>query len=181
MGEIWKDIEGYEGYYQVSNMGNIKSLARTKRLRNRWGGVNDTQVPEKIISPFMSRGYKRVLLHKDGEKKKFHIHRLVAKAFVSGYFDGADVNHKDETKTNNKAENLEWVTRLQNNTHGTRLKRVAGKLNKPVIQMSTTGEEIARYESVAIAAQKIGIRYTNITMVCRGYHNTAGGYRWKYA
>lgn len=99
--EQWKDIEGYEGYYLISNTGRIKSL-----LTNR----------ELALSDVNTMGYKRVILYKP-VRKRFFVHRLVAYHFCDGYKDTLVVNHKDGNKQNNNAENLEWVTRSENDLH----------------------------------------------------------------
>lgn len=102
--EIWKDIKDYEGYYQISNFGNVKNVKTSKLLI---GDINNA-------------GYKRVILYKP-KKKRFFIHRLVALNFCSGYSNGLVVNHKDGNKLNNYYENLEWVTRSENDLHAEKL------------------------------------------------------------
>ena len=99
--ENWKDVAGYEGRYQVSNCGRVKNIRTGRVLR-----------PAKN-----SRGYLRVLLCKDNEKKNRSVHRLVALAFVPSEREGLEVNHKNGVKTDNRAENLEWVTRSENMVH----------------------------------------------------------------
>lgn len=116
MEEIWKDIEGYEGMYQVSNLGRVKSLSR--RCSTHWG---TRLVPEKILKPQEKEfGYLCVNLHKDSKSKEFSIHRLVAFAFVPNPSNKPDVNHNDGNKQNNYPENLEWVTNLENIQHAVR-------------------------------------------------------------
>ena len=101
--EIWEDIEGYEGIYQVSSLGKVKSL-----------NFNHTK-KEKILKPFFNRdGYLSVNLYKEGKRKQYLVHRLVAKVFIPNPENKLEVNHKDEDKTNNKVENLEWVTSKEN-------------------------------------------------------------------
>lgn len=97
--EVWKDIDGYEGLYQVSNTGKVRSL----RYRNR------DEVRELFLKPH-NQGYLQVELHKNGKRKMFTVHRLVAMAFVDGYEVGKEVNHIDENKQNNVSTNLEWVS-----------------------------------------------------------------------
>lgn len=103
MEEIWKDIEGYEGLYQVSNLGKVVSLRFNP--------------PKEIYQTLTNCGYKQVQLYNNGKKKQIGVHVLVAKAFVDGYKDGLEVNHKDLNKINNTYFNLEWVTRSENQQH----------------------------------------------------------------
>lgn len=107
MEENWKDIQGFEGIYQISDRGRIKSLKRNKCLKL---GPNPT-------------GYITVQLHKNGDIKGFSVHRLVAEAFIPNPNNYKEVNHIDEDKTNNCKENLEWCTHQYNNTYGTKIQR----------------------------------------------------------
>ena len=120
MEEIWKDIKGYEGLYQVSNLGRVKSLGRWvyKEYRGkRWQG-------EKILKQIKNKfGYLRVYLYKNRKAKCYAIHRLVAQVFIPNPYNLPQVNHKDEDKSNNRVDNLEWCTSFYNNEYGTRKKR----------------------------------------------------------
>lgn len=111
--EIWKDILGYEGLYQVSNLGNVRSLNYRRSGKT------------KLLKQGTDNGYKRVELSKNGKKKKYWVHRLVAIAFISNPNNYKEVNHKDEDKSNNNVNNLEWCTREYNNNYGTRNKRTS--------------------------------------------------------
>lgn len=114
--EIFKDIEGYENLYQVSNLGNVKSLNYKHTGK------------EKILTPDKDRyGYFKVVLHKQGKRKKFFVHRLVAQAFLPNSQNLEQVNHKNEIKTDNRVQNLEFCTPKYNANYGTRNKRVAEK------------------------------------------------------
>lgn len=111
--EIWKDIEGYEGYYQVSNMGKVKSLPRFKNFRNL-----KVRVEGKVLNPApRTKNYLWVSFRKDHTLKQFSIHRLVAKAFIPNLENKAEVNHIDGNKLNNRMDNLEWMTRVENAKH----------------------------------------------------------------
>lgn len=183
--EEWRDIEGYEGLYMVSNMGQIKSLPR-----------NGTKNEERILKPIINeRGYCKIHLSKDDVVKTFHIARLVGLAFpeICGeYFDGAEINHLSEDKLDNRAVNLRFVTKLENNRWGTRIKRVSeqninGKCSKPVICLTKLGEYVCEYPSINEASRITGINSTLIGKCCNKYeckngfiYKTAGGYKWEY-
>ena len=122
MTEIWKDIVGYEGLYQVSNLGNVK------RLKGYKGRGKGYIVEEHLIKPSInSHGYQNVVLCKNGKTKTFSMHRLVAIAFLDNSDNLPEVNHKDEDKTNNCVDNLEWCDRVYNNNYGTRNKKCSDK------------------------------------------------------
>lgn len=109
LNEIWRDINNYEGLYQVSNYGRIKRLGNAKNMK------------EKILRPIKhSRGYLRIGLHKNGFQKDYFIHRLVAQAFIINSINLPEVNHRDENKHNNKVCNLEWCSSKYNANYGTR-------------------------------------------------------------
>jgi predicted XRE-type DNA-binding protein len=112
--EIWKDIKDFEGIYQVSNMGRVKSVGR---LVNSGKGVHSFTIKEKILAVDYSASYYRVTLSKNGKIKRFSVHRLVASTFISNPENKPQVNHKDGDKLNNKLDNLEWVTVSENNRH----------------------------------------------------------------
>lgn len=122
MTEIWKDIVGYEGLYQVSNLGNVK------RLKGYKGRGKGYIVEEHLIQPSInSRGYQNVVLCKNGKTKTFSMHRLVAIAFLDNSDNLPQVNHKDENKLNNCVDNLEWCDSKYNNNYGTRNKKCSDK------------------------------------------------------
>jgi hypothetical protein len=113
MEEIWKDIEGYEGLYQISNQGRIRSLERSV-----YHPITKIQkIPEKILKPDLRKGYLAVSLCINGFKKSFLIHRIVAKHFVLNHFNKPEVNHLDGNKSNNYYLNLEWATSSENQIH----------------------------------------------------------------
>lgn len=157
--EIWREIKGYEGYYSVSDLGNIKNL-----------------ITGKILKPALKRnGYFSVDLRYK-EAKTVSIHRLVAEGFIPNPLNLPCVNHKDEFKTNNRVENLEWCTTKYNNNYG------YGALtrNTPVLQFDTNGKFIKMRTSIKEAASALGIKYQGISRVCRGERKSSGGYVWKY-
>lgn len=114
MGEIYRDIQGYEGHYQISNLGNIKSL---KRLIKRCNSNKSYFIKERILKQSISNGYYAITLNKNNKQKRFCIHRLVALAFLENPKNKEEVNHKDGNKLNNCVDNLEWCTKSENTLH----------------------------------------------------------------
>lgn len=115
--EIWKDIENYEGLYQVSSLGNIKSLERVITKIMYGNKIGKYTRKEKILKPGYLRGYKHVVLCKEGNTKNFKVHRLVANAFIYNYENKPQINHKNRIKDDNNVLNLEWVTEYENTFH----------------------------------------------------------------
>lgn len=166
--ENWKPIAGYEGIYEVSDQGRVKSLKFGK---------------EMILKPIKETGgYLRVNLFKEGNRKQTNIHRLVAEAFIPNPNNLETVNHKDEVKTNNVVSNLEWMSQRDNNNYGTRNKRAAESHSKQVQMFDKkTGEVLATFPSTGEAARVTGIAHQNISECCNVKLKSAGGYVWRYA
>lgn len=171
MNEIWKDIDGYEGLYQVSNFGRIKSLQKWKRA---------SCPDEYILKPNKNNsGYYQVMLYNHTSRKKLLVHRLVAKAFVSNPDNLPHINHIDENKTNNHSDNLEWCTPKYNNCYGTAKFRQMLTTGKPVEQRLINGQLLATYVTTSIAEQITGISRKEISACTRGDIASAGGFIWK--
>lgn len=174
--EIWKDIKGYEGLYQVSNFGRVKSVKR--KCKSIHG---HRTVPEKIYSISLdSYGYPIVSLHKDGKKKTRTVHRIVAEAFIENPLNLPQINHKDENKTNNCADNLEWCDNKYNLNYGTRNDRIKKTQQKPVLQLDMDGNFIKEWGGANEIARETGMAQSAITRCCNGKRNYAYGYKWKY-
>ena len=181
MSEVWRDIEGYEGLYQVSNQGRVKSLERTyidKIGRERY-------VKERILKPGMSRcGYLLVVLCAGGKPKTLNVHRLVCGAFHENPENKPEVNHINEDKTDNRACNLEWSTAKENCNHGTRNERmakgVAKALSKPVGQYTRDGELVKIWPSAIEVQRQAGFSQGNVSKVANGKRKQAYGFIWKY-
>lgn len=184
MKEIWKDIKGYEGIYQVSNLGRVRSLNRTYILNNG----NPQSAKGQIMSQYDTKdGYKGIKLRGLCVRKSFRVHRLVAQTFIPNPENLPEVNHKDENKHNNIVSNLEWCTPKYNANYGTVKERlsISHKRNpiysKPVAQFSMDGEFVKSYPSAKEAAKQTGLHAQNIGACCRGIYSHSGGYRWQYA
>lgn len=179
--ETWKDVIGYVGLYQVSDLGRIRSLGRECNSKN---GSRQRKRERILTQEVTIHGYCRVrLFDADGNAKHYAVHRLVMNAFV-GILD-EDINHINEIKTDNRLVNLEYCTRKYNCNHGTRNSRISekakGKHIRPVIQMDKDGNAIKEYSSRTVAEQKTGIDARHIGSVCSGRRTSAGGYKWRNA
>ena len=190
--EIWKDIKGYEGLYQVSNMGNIKK-------------------GNTIKTPFVNNtgGYLRIGLYKNGKGKKHLVHRLVAQAFLPNPDNKPEVNHINTVRTDNRVwvnedgsidydkSNLEWATKTENannpltkENYSTAKKGeknglygIKGKEHhnsKPVIQFAKDGTLIRKWDCLKDVERSLGIPQSSISLVLKKKYKTAGGYIWKY-
>lgn len=168
MSEIWKDITGYEGRYQVSNLGRVRSLSFKSGTRFSKAGILTVMKD--------SLGYMCVNL----SRKTFKVHRLVASAFIENPYNFKCVNHKDEDKTNNKVENLEWCSHKFNNNYGTRNARISQNGGKKVAQYSLDGKKIKEWRSASEAAKFYGRARTTITGCCAGRQHTSCGFIWRY-
>lgn len=176
--EVWKDIAGYEGYYQVSNFGNVRSLDR-EDIRNN--GVK-RNLKGKLMNPRLDKdGYIVINFCKEGIKKTHKIHRLVAIAFLPNPSNLPEVNHKDEDKKNNYVNNLEWCSTKYNINYGSRNERSAQKRRKKVNQFSKEGNLINTFNSIREASIATGIDEKWISNCYCKKQKTAGGYIWKSA
>lgn len=176
--EVWKDIKGFEGLYQVSNIGRVKSLSRVVRANT----CGSREMSTKILSNCKSScGYDFVVLSKNGKHYNKSIHRLVAETFIPNPNKYREVNHKDENKRNNGVANLEWCDRKYNANYGTGIERCAAQKCKPVVMIdATTGVVLQTFKSAKDAMKETNISRKNIGMVCLGKRTTAGGYIWKF-
>ena len=191
MDEVWKPIVGYEGLYEVSNLGRVRSLDHITHIVRR-NGEYDCLIKGKILSPLVRQhGYLGVQLYGRGGHKKRNlrtcsVHRLVAEAFIPNPMGYAEVNHKDESKTNNCADNLEWCNHIRNSNYGTRPKRIGdmhrnGKKSKPIAQYTFDGELVKVFPSLQEAGRN-GYAASNICRCANNHHaySHAYGYLWRY-
>lgn len=156
MEEIWKDIKGFEGNYQISNLGRVKNVVSGKLLK---------PVQNKKIKYFM------VALCKNGVYTHKYIHRLIAEAFIPNPNNYPQINHKNEIRTDNSLDNLEWCNNQYNNeySHG-----------KTIAQFTLQGEFIRTWKSGRRIQRELGYDHSVIGKVCRGKIHTAYGYKWAY-
>lgn len=169
MSEIWKDIEGYEEKYQVSNLGRVKSLSRKVQFGNTF-----RITPEKFLKYCDNgKGYQYVCLGKGVENRRY-IHRLVAEAFIPNPLNLPEVNHKDCNPRNCIEENLEWCDAKYNNNYGNHNE----KHSKPVDQYTPDGILVKTWKSIKEAESHIHRKH--IWDCCVGKREKCGGYIWKY-
>jgi hypothetical protein len=176
--EKWREIEGYEGLYEISSFGRVKRLAHWKNQRtNRTSKYYDYHMlPEKILSPSKSGPYDRVQLNRNHIAKTYSIHRLVAKAFIPNPNNYPEVNHKDCDGHNNRIENLEWCNRSYNINYADRTEKAAKSHEKKVLCV----ESGKIYDSGTKAAIANNLYKSKISSVCNGKRLTTGGLHWRF-
>lgn len=173
LSEEWRDIPNYEGLYQVSNLGRVKSL-----------NYNHTK-QEKILKQANNKGYLYVLLYNQKKRTLHKIHRLVATAFIPNPNNLPFINHKDENPLNNRADNLEWCTAAYNSNYGTNIQRRSKKLtnrqdlSKQVFQYDFEGKIIKIWQSTHECSRN-GYNQGNVAACCRGKLKQYKGYIWSY-
>lgn len=160
--EIWCPIKGYEGIYEVSDKGRVRSLKYGK---------------ERILKQRRDKdGYIQVDLYKNCDQKTCKVHRLVAQAFIPNPDNLPQVNHKDENKTNNSVQNLEWCDCKYNINYGTHNQRIS----KPVLQFTKDGEFVKEWKSATDVKRNLGFAQQYISSCCTGKHKSAYNYIWKF-
>ena len=170
----WRDIRNFEGLYEVSREGEVVSLNYHRTGK------------KKVLKPGVDKkGYLVVYLYKNGVKKKYLIHRLVADAFIPNPLNLPEINHKNEDKTDNRVENLEWCDHKHNINFGTRNLRVAekmtnGKLSKSVVQLTKEGEFVRNWPSMMEIQRELKFNQSNISMCCREKIKYSYGFRWMF-
>ena len=176
--ELWKDVKDYEGLYQVSTLGRVRSLDKYIDVKIR--NVDKVLRRGRILKPaYDKKGYLRVFLCKNGKRTCFLVHRLVAEAFISNPLNLPVINHKDEVKDNNYPYNLEWCTVKYNSNYGTTIKRSVEKRSKKVYQYDLEGNLIKEWVSAAEAGRN-GFDKASISSCCSGKYKTHKGYIWSY-
>lgn len=176
--EIWRPIKDYDGLYEVSNLGRVRSVERIETLSDGRKHLHKG----KILKPAKGTGgYLICKLYKNSKHKTITVHRLVAKAFIPNPDNLPQVNHRDENKRNNCVSNLEWCSCKYNINYGTGIQRSTEKRSKSVLQLDiNTGRVIYEYPSLMEVVRKLNISQSRISDCCRGKRKTAYGYKWKY-
>ena len=177
MKEIYKDIIGFEGSYQISNLSNVRSL---DTYYKRYG--SDVPIKRKgmILNQNNVQGYLRVNLSKNKISKSYSVHRLVAIHFIPNPFNKPQVNHLNGIKNDNRIVNLKWATQSENMIHSyTSNLHKKESLRKKVKQFSLDNKYIETHLSIRIASDTTGISVSNISKACKYNTRTAGGYKWK--
>lgn len=181
--EEWRDIKGYEGLYQVSNEGRVKTLGRTVTYRT--GKIRYFE--PKVLSQYYDKdGYCQVSFCINGKNYNKKVHRLVAQAFIPNPNNYPMVNHKDECKTNNFVENLEWCDCKYNLNYGTNPARISERvrnnkyLSKEVVQITLDGNIVRVYPSTREVERELGLNHTCVSACALSKTRKCGGYKWKY-
>ena len=160
--ETFVEIEGFEKY-EVSNLGKVRNIKSGR-----------------ILKPYLNHnGYLKHHLYKHNKLKELFLHRIIAIAFIDNHEEKPCVNHIDENKLNNDLSNLEWCTERENAIHGTRIKRIAEKNFKKVIQLDLNDNVLNEFESMKQAEQETGVFATSISACCNGKVKSAGGFKWR--
>ena len=184
--EIWKPIKGFEGAYEVSTFGNVRSVDRIVVYPK---GSKRLIKGRELRQATNIKGYKCVVLCTQNIRKTYTVHRLVAETHITNPSNLPCINHKDEITTNNNVSNLEWCTHEYNNNYGNHTKKIAVHFEKPILQFDLNGNFIARYRSTWDAERKTGIKQGSICNVAnfaigtsktKRKYLSAGGYIWKW-
>ncbi len=173
MKEIWKDVKGFEGSYQVSNLGRIRSIDRTITHINRWGKMCCFRIPGIIMKKSISAfGYERIQL----KDRKYHVHRLILTSFIGINKDKKFTNHKNGIKTDNRLINIEWITASDNLKHAYK-----NNLAKPTRTIKVVRHSDGKvFESLASAGRDVGVDAKSIWFVCNKVHKTCHGDKYSY-
>ena len=167
--EEWKDIEGYEGLYQVSNLGNVRSLWFEK---------------ERLLKLYKDmKGYYRITLCKNGRQQNRSVHRLVAEAFIPNIDNKPSIDHINTIKNDNRVENLRWVTNKENSNNPlTKEKQIKSKISKPILQLDKNMELVKKWNGVREIERELNYPHNNISKCCKNQYGfkSAYGYKWGF-
>lgn len=174
--EIWRPIAGYEGLYEVSNLGQVRSLDRIIKRRDGSIVLYKGMIMKQQIKKKKRYG---IILYKNNTQRNFMVHRLVAEAFIPNPKHLETVNHKDENPFNNNVDNLEWMTNRENLLYGTRTERGKKKQQIKVEKLTKDLEHVEYYDSLTEAAIKNNAYISNISNAIHGKHKSCVGYIWR--
>ena len=182
--EIWKPVHGFEGYYEVSNLGQVRSLSRIYYSDYFRNGRN---VDGKILRQTKNKitGYMSVMLSKDGIRQRCHVHRLVAIAFLPNPNNLPQVNHKDQVRENNSVDNLEWCDVSYNTTYADAVEKhregfLKSGYAKRIYQYTEDGELVGEYRNGEEAARATGLNGRNIRYATKGIGSLGYSNEHKY-
>ena len=200
--EEWRPVKGYEGLYEVSDLGRVRSLDRVVIVSTDESTRHKRILRGMVLSNLNNKnGYLFVSLSRDGILKRHYIHRLVAIAFIPNPNNYPIINHKDETRDNNRVDNLEWCTQFYNINYGNAIKKIRDfnlsdknpnkgrhrpekfkeKVRKPILQFNRDGIRLVReWDSARTAGDVLGICASTITAVCRGRCQSYKNFIWRY-
>lgn len=177
MEEVWKPVKGFEGLYEVSNFGRVKSLSRYVRNSQDRG---DRLIRSRFLKQCEdTEHYLLVGLHKDGKQTMRKVHRLVAEVFLDNPHNFPQVNHKDENPQNNKLPNLEWCSARYNNNYGHHTGRQARTCSKPIVQKTLTGQLVHVWPSIN-EAKRHGYSTFHMVACCKNKEKKYRGFKWQY-
>jgi len=185
-GEEWRAIPEWDNY-MISNLGRVKSLERIQKVKLN-GGEFFAKKKTKILSQGLTRSYLTTCLTTNGIGKTHSVHRLVAKSFIDNFKNKPDVNHINGIKSDNRFDNLEWVTESENSKHAVAAGLIIGRSgeknanSKKVLQFDLQGYFIKQWNCISEASKELNVPTTNISKCCIGrkHSKTAGGYKWLY-
>ena len=177
--EVWKDIKGYEGLYQVSNYGRVKSLG--KYVNSGLTNVNKIFLKERIKKLSKTKkGYLEVKLSKKCKGNMLKVHRLVAISFIENKNNYSQINHKDEVKTNNCVNNLEWCNCQYNSNYGSRNERIRKTMGTKICKYNEEGSLLKEWNSMKQASCEERISLKILSECCKGIRKNYKGYIWRY-
>lgn len=180
MQEIWRDIPNYEGKYQVSILGRVRSIDRKVYRNDKHSGCLHS-VNGRILKPMsFGRGYLAVNLYKNNHRKLITIHRLVAITFIPNTNNYQQVNHIDENKHNNCVNNLEWCNCQYNNNYGRHKENASASRSVAVNQYTLSGEFVSKYKNAKEAAKSINVHFSGIYRCCNRKIQSSHGFIWRY-
>lgn len=176
--EIWKPVKGYEDFYEVSSQGRIRSLDRVTHFKDGRKRKFHGKILE--INTVNNSGYLTVGLHDNGKQKTFLVHRIVAEAFVDNPLSLDEVNHIDQNKCNNRADNLEWCTHEENVNHGDEIERGAIKQRRKFRQLDLNGNLIKIWNGFKQMQRETGFQRKSVYDCCIGKRDSYKGFKWEY-